>query len=42
MDRLLANPDQSARMGMQAREVVLEQQGVVEKNLTLLRGLLGD
>ena len=42
MDRLLANPDQSARMGMQAREVVLEQQGVVEKNLTLLRGILGD
>ena len=42
MERMLANPDQSARMGRQAREAVLEQQGVVENNLTLLRGILGD
>jgi 3-deoxy-D-manno-octulosonic-acid transferase len=37
---LLDHPEQSAKMGIQAKEVVFEQQGIVEKNLALLRGLL--
>jgi 3-deoxy-D-manno-octulosonic-acid transferase len=40
MDRLLANPEQSTIMGVRAREVVMEQQGVVDKNLSLLRDIL--
>jgi 3-deoxy-D-manno-octulosonic-acid transferase len=42
MGLLLDNPDQSAKMGNLAREVVLQQQGVVEKNLELIRRVLGD
>ena len=41
MARLLENPDQAATMGRKAREVVLGQQGVVEKNLSLIREVLG-
>ena len=39
---LLDHPEQSAKMGIQAREVVFEQQGIVEKNLVLLQRILGN
>jgi 3-deoxy-D-manno-octulosonic-acid transferase len=38
---LLEDPVQAATMGRQAREIVLEQQGVVEKNLRLIQNVLG-
>ncbi len=38
---LTENPTQAAVMGRKAREVVLEQQGVVEKNLNLIQNVLG-
>jgi 3-deoxy-D-manno-octulosonic-acid transferase len=38
---LLEDTLQAAMMGRKAREVVLEQQGVVEKNLSLIQNVLG-
>lgn len=40
MDWLLAHPEECQKMGRQARQVILEQQGVVEKNIALIRGIL--